>query len=91
MNFRRSKTAIEVSRGSFTKAEQDDENFTLIAEFPGDDPAPPAGTNTPWMAVAEAELAAGVREMRSNPRIEEYFQPPPTDGTPTLNRGVPLL
>ena len=32
-----------------------------------------AGTNTPWMAVAEAELAAGVREMRSNPRIEEYF------------------
>jgi len=67
------ETAIEVSRGSFTKAEQDDENFTLIAEFPGDDPAPPAGTNTPWMAVAEAELAAGVREMRSNPRIEEYF------------------
>ena len=65
--------AIPLSRGTFIKAEQDDGNFTFIAEFPGDDPVPPTRTSTPWMAVAEAELAAGVREMRSNPRIEEYF------------------
>src|SRR3954469_1069093 len=75
------ETAIEVSLGSFTKAEQDDGNFTLIAEFPGEDPASPAGTDTPWMAIAEAELTKGIKEETpSNPRIGEYF------ATTTLGR-----
>jgi len=53
-----------------------DGRFTLIVEFSGDPPAvaPVEGGNAfPWMSIAEAELANGVRETRSNPRIEEYF------------------
>jgi uncharacterized protein (TIGR02594 family) len=58
------------------KMQERDGRFTLIAEFTGDPPAvaPVAGGNAfPWMAIAQAELANGVRETRSNPRIEEYF------------------
>jgi uncharacterized protein (TIGR02594 family) len=53
-----------------------DGRFTLIAEFRADPPAaaPVAGGAAfPWMAIAETELANGVKETRSNPRIEEYF------------------
>ena len=81
------EAGIDSGHGVFTKAEQDDGNFTLVAEFPGEEPAPEVGTNTPWMAIAQQELDAGVKEgPPSNPRIEEYFETtvirPQPDSTP---------
>ena len=67
--------AIAIDGGSFTKAEQANGNFTLVAEFPGEEILPPTGTSTPWMKIAEQEKDAGVKEEPgSNPRIEEYFE-----------------
>ena len=65
---------IKFDDGSFIKIDQDDGNFTLVVQLPGDDPEPVGAGNFPWMAIAEQERAAGVKETRpSNPRIEEYF------------------
>ncbi len=60
-------------RGHFPPIQQEDGRFTLVVEFPGEDPAPEVGTDTPWMAVAQQELAAGIKEGPGNHRIEEYF------------------
>jgi uncharacterized protein (TIGR02594 family) len=66
-----------IDQGNILSTTQErDGRFTLIVEFPGDPPAAApveGGDAFPWMAIAEAELANGVRETRSNPRIEEYF------------------
>ena len=79
--------AITIADGKFTKTKQGNGDFTLVAEFPGEEPAPAVGTNTPWMAIAQQELAAGIKEgPPSNPRIEEYFETtvirPQPDSTP---------
>jgi uncharacterized protein (TIGR02594 family) len=66
---------IADDNGTFTQEPQDDGNFTLYAEFPGDPPPdqPSAQGDSafPWMPIAEREI--GVEEGRSDPRIREYF------------------
>src|SRR4051812_16687744 len=81
------ENAIKIDDGSFTKAQQDNGDFTLVAEFPGEEPVPAVGDNTPWMTIAKQELDAGVKEgPPSNPRIAEYFETtvirPQPDSTP---------
>jgi uncharacterized protein (TIGR02594 family) len=61
----------QIDHGTCIEQRQDDGKITLIAEFPGN-PVTVNGT-FPWMAIADQELSRGVREQRSNPRIEEYF------------------
>ncbi len=66
---------IADDNGTFTQQPQDDGNFTLYAEFPGDpppeQPSAQGASAFPWMAIARGEV--GVEEGRSDPRIREYF------------------
>ena len=66
---------IADDNGTFTQEPQDDGNFTLYAEFPGDpppdQPSAQGASAFPWMPIAEHEI--GVEEGRSDPRIREYF------------------
>ena len=67
---------VDIDGGTIVSLTQEtDGHFTIIAEFPGNPPpgAPVAANAFPWMAIAQTELDNGVRETRSNPRIEEYF------------------
>jgi uncharacterized protein (TIGR02594 family) len=72
----RTADIVDIDGGTLVSSTQEmDGQFTIIAEFPGD---PPPGATVgagafPWMPIAETELANGVKETRSNPRIEEYF------------------
>ena len=72
----RTADIVDIDSGTLVSSTQEtDGQFTIIAEFPGDPPpdAPVGAGAFPWMAIADGELASGVKEMRSNPRIEEYF------------------
>ena len=66
---------IAVDNGTFTKELQEDGNFTLFAEFPGEPPPEQSaapGQEFPWMQIARAER--GVAEGSGDPRIAEYFK-----------------
>lgn len=73
------RNAIEADNGTVQETVQSNGKVTLVATYPGNEPAPapaPRGSNAArWMAIAEQELARGVVEVGGaahNQRILEY-------------------
>jgi uncharacterized protein (TIGR02594 family) len=69
------ENGIAFDNGTSTREIQEDGNFTLFAEFPGDPPPEQkdsTGQDFRWMPIARGEI--GVAEGPGDPRISEYFK-----------------
>ena len=68
---------IAADNGTFTQEPQDDGNFTLYAEFPGDpppeQPSARGASAFPWMAIAEGEIGVAAGQAGASGRARRLW------------------